>query len=177
MNINKLHFMMSTCFNKSDPMEFGFTPTQEPNIYTLPSDGSKWEKRALYDLGWGSENGFVRLPVPDFDALIELLLHSNLEENQYGAAALLEDDKYASKLLALCQNIFEKEESAGEYVLLFKLLHLDIPLNRGNLNGKSHAEIVASHEAWIEIAHKVQPYINKHKRHWWRRILRKEIES
>ena len=64
--MNEKLFMMSMRFNKESPEDFGLIPSEDSDIYVKPSDNSLWKKRNLYDFGWGKENGFYKLPLPNF---------------------------------------------------------------------------------------------------------------
>jgi len=80
---------MSNRFNKVSPADFDLVGTTDYESYTRPNDGTTWAARKLYNLGWGNENGFVRIPPPDFKLLIEIILKSDDQEDRYGAAALI----------------------------------------------------------------------------------------
>ena len=97
------YFVMSKRFNKCNASDFGLV-TEGTDVAIDPKDGSVWIKAALYDFGWGKENGFYKSPQPDFDTLIELALHSTDEEDKYGAASILLD-KYGDELLRQCENL------------------------------------------------------------------------
>lgn len=71
----------------------------KPNKYCLVEDGSFWEHRKMVDLGWGSEDGYCRLPIPDYDELLSFVLNfdkqkkyrhvSDEEHNFYGSLSVL----------------------------------------------------------------------------------------
>ena len=72
------------------------------DLYINTETGETYRKRALYDFGWGKENGFYKAPLPDFDTLLELVLHSEDRDDMYGAAAIILE-KYADELLYRCE--------------------------------------------------------------------------
>ena len=82
------YFVMSIRFNKCIASDFGLISKNE-NIAINPIDNSIWIKTKLYDFGWGKENGFYKIPLPNFNTLLELALYSTNEEDMYGAAAVI----------------------------------------------------------------------------------------
>ena len=69
------YFVMSMRFNKCNASDFGFV-SKDSNTAINPKDNSTWIKAALFDFGWGKENGFYKAPLPSFEFLFELALHS-----------------------------------------------------------------------------------------------------
>ncbi len=71
----------------------------ESNKYCLVEDGSLWEYRKMVDLGRGSESGYCRLPIPNYDELLSFVLNfdkqkmhryvSDEEQNFYGSLSVL----------------------------------------------------------------------------------------
>ena len=95
------YFVMSVRFNKCSALDFGLIP-KDSGTAIDPNDNSIWVKTELYDFGWGKENGFYKAPLPDFDTLLELVLHSEDRDDMYGAAAIILE-KYADELLYRCE--------------------------------------------------------------------------
>ena len=60
----------------------------------------RFNKRQPEDFGWGKETGFYRIPLLDFQGLVNLILQSKSEEDKYGAASVILDD-YCDELAAL----------------------------------------------------------------------------
>jgi len=158
INMNEKLFMMSMRFNKESPEDFGLIPSEETDIYIMPSDKSLWKKRNLYDFGWGKENGYYKLPLPQFDDLVNIIINSESKDNKYGAAAIILDD-FNDDLLFKCQEIFKDGKNAKKYGDLFKILQLDIPMNRSSTLGKSYKEISEDFEKWKDISKQVLKYI------------------
>ena len=154
------HFMMSMRFDKKYPADFGLIPSVNNDVYFLPSDNSIWEKRDLYDFGWGKENGYYNLPLPQFDDLINIIINSECNDDRYGAAAILLDD-YGDKLLIKCQDILKDEQNVNMYCGFFNLLQLDFPLNRSSILGKSLREISKDFEHWKDISKQVRKHCNR----------------
>ena len=82
-------FMMSTRFNKQTPSDFNLEYINGKYISLI--DGSEWEACALYDFGWGKENGFYKKPLGTFTELIKIVLDFTDQEDSYGAASIIED--------------------------------------------------------------------------------------
>ena len=132
--------MMSMRFNKEAPEDFGLIPSEDTDIYIMPSDKSLWKKRNLYDFGWGKENGYYKLPLPQFDDLVNIIMNSECKDNKYGAAAIILDD-FNDNLLRKCQEILKDGKNAKKYYDFFRILQLDIPINRSFTLGKNNKEI------------------------------------
>lgn len=157
--MNEKFFMMSIRFNKKSPEDFGLIPSKDADVYIMPSDNSLWKKRDLYDLGWGKEIGYYKLPLPKFDDLVNIILNSNCQENKYGAAAIILDD-FSDKLLNKCQEILQDRKSIKKYLNFFKILQLQIPINRSSTVRKSYNEIFESFQKWKDISNQLQKYID-----------------
>lgn len=144
------YFVMSKRFNKCNASDFGLV-TEGTDVAIDPKDGSVWIKAALYDFGWGKENGFYKSPQPDFDTLIELALHSTDEEDKYGAASILLD-KYGDELLRQCENLmndYSKKEDFKKLIALFNLKH---PANRCSIAQKTYEEIQSDYARWEKVS-------------------------
>ena len=149
------YFMMSRRFDKKLPEDFGLVLSNDPEIFIMPSDKSKWKIRKLYDFGWGKENGFYKLPLLNFDELCNLILSSEIEDNKYGAASIILDD-YNYNLLKKCQEIFINNKNLKMYKEFFEILELYKPINRSTIIGKNYKEIKEDFKKWVEIAEKIK---------------------
>lgn len=158
MNIddNLKYFKMSFKFNKTEPQDFGLVSQNNSNLFIDLGDRSLWEKKYLYDFGWGNENGFMRLPALSFNELWYLLLNNNIEENKYGAAQIILNE-YPDELLECLQRFFQGPSPSVNNSLIeaFKILKLDELRNRSNVLGKSYEEIQNDWENWKTISIKV----------------------
>ena len=152
------HFMMSIRFNKSSPKDFGLISSEEANVFIRPSDNTLWEKCEMYDFGWGKENGYRRIPLLEFSELVDLILHTNSENDKYGAADQILE-KHTDELLVLCQKIFREKNQVKKYKELFKILRLDEPINRSSVMGKTNSQISNDYEQWAEISRLVKRII------------------
>ena len=156
----KYFFKMSFRFDKCTPEAFGLALSESSeNIYVDKSDGFLWEQQNLYDFGWGAEYGFVRLPALGFYDLWDLLLNSKIQDNQHGAACLLEE-KYADELLEKIESIFSNPGSQINERLktACRILKLESGINRGNLQGKNYAGIKDKATRWNNISEQVKAF-------------------
>jgi hypothetical protein len=153
-------FMMSKRFNKSLPEDFGLTYTANPSEFLRVSDCSKWIKRELYDLGWGRENGFYRLPLPSFEELVSIVMSSEDEENVYGAASIILDD-FTNELLLFCRKILENKSVNKEHIRFYSVLILDKPINRSSTVGKNFSSVMKDYELWADISRQVEKLKSK----------------
>lgn len=145
------HFLMSMRFNKINPQDFGLIPSNNPGVLLKPEDGSQWKARPLYDFGWGKENGYYKIPLPDFNRLVAIILRSKDDEDRYGAAAIILDDYY-EELLHKCLRLFENNEATVRYNDFFRILRLDTPLNRSSVIGKHYSRISDDYSKWKALA-------------------------
>ena len=149
------YIMMSRRYNRETPEQFDLVPTETPGIYLNVSDGTNWISRYLYDFGVGPEYGFCRFPMPEFEKLLDLLLNSEDEDNRYGAAVILIQE-YPEELLSECEDILKDKNSLSKYKDFFRILHLDRPLNRSSIMGKSFAQIEDDFMKWKAISLEVE---------------------
>ena len=124
------YFVMSVRFNKCSALDFRLIP-KDSGTAIDPNDNSIWVKTELYDFGWGKENGFYKAPLPDFDTLLELVLHSEDRDDMYGAAAIILE-KYADELLYRCEAMMNDPLRKKEFRRSAEVFRLEEPLNRSN---------------------------------------------
>lgn len=149
------YFLMSQRFNKISAEDFGLITTNEPGIYLQPEEKSKWMKRDLYDLGWGPEIGFCRMPIPDFPQLFEMVLREKDPENRFGAAAIILSD-YGQALLEKCVALVQTQH-LEQYRDVFIILNLDSPVRYSEAPmGKCTPEEYCK---WFAISQKIMPYL------------------
>lgn len=148
------HFLLSYRFNKTTPAEFGLIG-QDDRTYLCPKDNALWVQMDLYDFGWGREYGFCKIPMLDFEQLFDLLIHAQLEDNRYGAAAVLLD-VYAGRLLDKCLDIIQNSFDMKVYKQAFAILKLDKPVNRSVVALGTLEEIQSDNRKWEYIARKVK---------------------
>lgn len=143
------HFLMSMRFNKSSPEDFGLVKINGKVVN--PCDKSEWERMELYDFGWGKENGYVKLPVPVFSELINIVSYSRDKEDMYGAAALILD-LYTDDLLHFCESTFIDKDKIKSYKQMIEILSLRECVNRCSTVGKTCEEIISDYSRWKQIA-------------------------
>lgn len=84
------YFLMSKRFNKTSASDFGLVESKNDNLAFDLKTGEMWKKCPLFDFGWGCENGYCKLPIPNFrDLLRILLMENNSNDDIYGAAAII----------------------------------------------------------------------------------------
>lgn len=146
------NFLMSIRFNKQSPQDFGLTCKN--GRFILDKDGSEWLPYQLYDLGWGQENGFVRLPLCSFEKLIQLVLSDDDLEDSYGAAAMILDRFTVELKQYLINNMQRKIRFSDRKKLrkLNQIFHLHRGINLSYKEGMSSAEMKAEDKDWKQIA-------------------------
>ena len=144
------YFVMSNRFNKQSALDFGLFESDN-GLAVNPVDGSLWKKDRLFDFGWGAENGYYRVPLPDFSKLIDMVLSEDNDEDVYGAAAIIER-QYSEELLTYCESIVHDSEKSRDFERISLVFHLSYPVNRCPINGKTHEEIHADSERWKRIS-------------------------
>lgn len=150
-----VYFLMSKKFDKQSPEDFGLISTDQKDIATNPEDGSLWKKCCLYDFGWGRENGFYKLPLPEFDDLMSIVLDSMYDEDMYGAAAVILD-MYAMQLLSISERLIlgcGDLKKLRKFIIVFRLYE---PTNKSPTIGKTTEQISENYKRWRAIAQ----YIN-----------------
>lgn len=144
------NFVMSFRFNKQKPEDFGLK--YEAGKFYSYIDRSEWILCELYDFGWGRENGYCKLPIPNFDELIDIIQTSNDEEDCFGAAAIIEQ-QYVDELKSfLIDSISKKEFTKQSINRLEKFLKLSNPINRTLKMNMSMDEVTTEHADWKKIA-------------------------
>lgn len=148
------YFMMSFRFNKQYPQDFGLTKINH-DIAFNPVDNSKWQAKLLYDFGWGKENGYCKLPIPDFTKLLDIILNSENNEDVYGATAIILD-MYSEELLDKCEQLINSDIQSKALKKISALFNLENPINRCNIEQKSYEQIRADFERWKKISEAIK---------------------
>jgi len=120
-------------------------------------DGSRWERRELYDFGSGNESGFMRLTALAWEDLWELILRSNLKDNRYGTAAVLEQ-QYPGQLLSALTRLLADSRATWDPQIkeALQILDLEVPVNRCEVIGKSPLEVQDEYERWKWVSDRVR---------------------
>jgi len=151
INKTEKYFVASFRYNKDKPEDFGFKPVADSD-YCIDSKGVKWKNEYLWDSGWGNEYGFIRQPEPNQEELWILLTESTIEENQLGAAELL-DQKYPFELKEKLQNLFLTNPKLTRD-LTKRLEHLEVlrtGTNRNEVIGKNIEQIESDYKDWKKL--------------------------
>lgn len=169
------YFVMSRRFDKRTASDFGLSDLGD-GMAVRPSDGSLWQEALLYDLGWGPENGYCRVPLPDFPQLMDIVLRESDEEDVFGAAAMIER-QYPELLLERCEEMMMDPARAADFEKMVRIFRLYHPVNRCSIEGKRYEEIRSDSERWNRIAETAAAVRQKsearqRKKHWlWRESL------
>lgn len=148
------YFRMSFRFNKIDAADFGLTELDANTAVDL-KDGTIWNKKELYDHGWGKELGYYKTPMPDVDTLFDIALHSRDKEDAYGAAAVILE-LYSEELLLNCESIMDDPAHKKEFRRMAKLFDLKNPINRCCTALKPLEQIKAEYYRWKRVAEKAK---------------------
>ena len=140
------YFVMSMRFNKCDASDFGLI-LEDTNTAINPKDNSIWIKAALYDFGWGKENGFYKKPLPDFDVLFDIALYNTNSEDMYGAAAVILE-KFPDELLCKCEMFIKDRFRRKEFKKMVDLFNLKLSMNRCSVSGKTYDQIQNDYMRW-----------------------------
>ncbi len=172
MDLTEQYFLTSFRFDKTTAADFGLLPSAEQaDLFIRTSDGSVWKKKKLYDFGWGNEVGFVKQPELDFEGLWFLLLNSGIQENEYGAASELLE-QYPEELLTRVEQLLTGNKGGGlepKQTRAFRILKLELPLNRSKTIGKSSEQISRDFDRWRAVSEKVSVLsARKSRRRWWK---------
>ena len=146
------NFLMSVRFNKQSPQDFGLVYVN--GRFLRENDGTAWLPHPLFDLGWGKENGFYKIPLGSFEELMQLVLCDNDLEDSYGAAAMIQE-VYPTELKEFLLDLMRQKTKFRDRP---KVRRLDqfFQLHKGtNLTcrvGMSFAEIEKEYDEWRRIA-------------------------
>ena len=126
------YFMQTICFSPSSYERLGLEKIGE-NLYVSKEDGSVWKERSLYDLGWGREKGYCRMPELPFEKLIVLAFvipdDNDIDQkyNYWGSLSVLLDD-HCEKLIEYIHNRICNDASfVSDYKHI--IAYIDVELN------------------------------------------------
>ena len=140
------YFRMSFRYNKQSPQDFGLV-FKNGHFFSCEDD-SEWLPCYLYDFGWGKENGYVKLPLPSFEKLIQIVLNDTDKEDIYGAAAMI-SDRYMLQLKEYLLNELQQPMNSARKNKLQKLNCL-FSLYKGNFLAHPDGSCGAHHDAFQE---------------------------
>jgi len=144
------YFVMSRCFNKSDPSDFGFVSLNSTTAIN-PKDGKTWIRTSLYDFGWGKENGYYQDPLPDVDGLFDIVFYSKDEDDVYGAASVILE-QYPDELLQWCERLMNDRVKRKLFIRFTNLFRLTEGTNKSPILHKTLDQIQADHVRWIKVS-------------------------
>ena len=154
------YFIMSRKFSKQTLGDFGLIKADNGDYAIHPKDNSRWMRCSFYDLGWGNETGYYRVPLPCCSELLRILIESNDFDDVYGAAAIV-IEKYPNDLLKFCEELFVPPINKVSAEKVVKILHLDQCINRSSIHGKSYEEITNDFTRWEAVSKKAQRLIKQ----------------
>lgn len=145
------YFLMSFRFHKKSAEDFGLVQSAVKDVAVNLNDNTLWEKCCLYDFGWGKENGFYKIPLPEFNKLLDIVLTSDNKEDKYGAAAIILDT-YSDMLLEKCEELIFNCPDVRKLKEFISIFNLNDPINKSPVRGKSSDEILNDYRRWKMIA-------------------------
>lgn len=109
-----LYFIQTTHFVPIDYKKYHFK-TIDDNTLISEIDNSIWKARDLYDLGWGREKGFCKVPIPSFEDLFNMAFTITNDSyqsqfNYWGSLSVLLDD-YCNELVNRISFEYKKNKS------------------------------------------------------------------
>lgn len=144
------YFLMSENFDKCCATQFGLVPFAGP-VAMNPQDRTLWVEKELYDFGAGKEYGYYKMPMPDYKALLELVLHNAERDDVYGAAAVILDE-FSDDLLCLLEEMIASEEYNDDFKRLVDVFRLSSPINRCRKFGMTPEQCHRMGERWRAVA-------------------------
>lgn len=150
------YFKISTRFNKQKASDFGLVELESTASAIDPTDNSIWIRCSLYDFGWGEENGYYRVPLPNYSELFQIVLHSEQEDDVYGAAAMILK-QYPDELLETCEQMGVSPSASEEFMKIASVFHLHLGINHSPIIGKAVTEIEKDAQRWKNISYFVKP--------------------
>ncbi len=144
------YFKMSRHFDKQTPEEFGLVYFDKHSAID-PKDSSIWLSKSMFDYGWGKENGYVKTPIPDFEALYKIMLNGTNDEDIYGAASVLLE-LYPEELLVKCEEMTDNPALEDDLLRVDHIIELSTPVNRCSTIGKTITELYSDYQRWRKIA-------------------------
>jgi len=138
--------------------QFSLIPDEENNwakIYLDTVTGEKWRS---YTLDSSSHGGgtpvFGKMPMPETEKLIDIIVTSKYEDEVYAASRILvenEETKGTDFRLTLI-NKLEQLNDKSRQISIIEYTDLDSPLNRKDILGKSYDEIISDANYYKDIA-------------------------
>lgn len=177
------YFMQTICFSPSSHEAFGLEKIGE-NCYILKEDCSVWTERKLYDLGWGRERGYCRMPNLTFDKLIELAFvtlddkDSEKKYNYWGSLSLLIDDHCEDLIEYVQKNICKDTSFISKYKHIVDYIDAELNVPDNVIRRISDAKVRNNCIHWKELHFSIEPYLvdppEKKKESFFSRIFKRK---
>ena len=154
-----LFFIQTIRFYPEGFEKLGFLK-KDDGFYIYTKDNSLWKEKPLLDLGYGKENGLVRIFDLSFNDLVKLVLidYSGIicEEtyNFWGALSVLTDD-YSLEFLNYLTKKYDKDELKSKHKFIYDYLNAEFNLNDNFLKKISNKQTIECCNKWKEFINKI----------------------
>lgn len=135
------------------------------DLYQMKSDNSLWIKRKLFDLGWGRETGFCRLPLLSFDELINLAfvsLDKDISDktyNYWGAVSVLLDD-YCHDLICFFESRCEMDKFfIAKHIDTFNYIDAELNISESLIPKLSDKKLAMNCIRWKKFRSSIEQYL------------------
>ena len=159
--------------NRTEPKDFRLVYDNALGLYRDQTDGSLWQNWELFDFGWGREPGYCKLPLPSTAEMLELLLNASIEDDYYGAASILLEERAEEALPGLeaaLQNAATSQRAAQRY----NEVGLRQAVNRSEIKGKSADNVQVDFERWQALSAMITATMKQdEKTSFWKRLFHK----
>lgn len=147
-----LFFIQTTRFYPKNFEKLGFLK-KDDGFYIYTKDNSLWKEKPLLDLGYGKENGLVRMPNLNFNDLVKLVLIDYSGKicdetyNFWGALSILTDD-YSLKFLDYLIKNYDKDELKIKHKFIYDYLNLEFNLSDNFIKKISNKQTIECCNKW-----------------------------
>lgn len=129
--------------------------TNWSKTYSDPVTGERWLSYMLDSFSHGGGTRvFGKLPLPETEKLIDLIVTSQYDDEIFAACRTLvvneEINKTEFRLSLICR--LEQLNNKSRRISIIEYTDLDSPLNRKSILGKSYDEIIADSKYYKDIA-------------------------
>jgi hypothetical protein len=124
--------------------------------------GQKWlSYRVDSSIHGGGTQVFCKLPVPETEKLVDLIVTSEHDDEIFAACRTLVENEEIRKLDFRLNLIARLEQltDKSKLISIIEYTGLDSPLNRRDIIGKSYDEIVSDSKYYQEIANRSKKFL------------------
>lgn len=152
-------FIQTTRFYPEGFEKLGFLK-KDDGFYIYTKDNSLWKEKPLLDLGYGKENGLVKIFDLSFNDLVKLVLIDYrgiiYEEtyNSWGALSVLTDD-YSLEFLNYLTKKYDKNGLKSNHKFIYDYLNAEFNLNDNFLKKISNKQNIECCNKWKEFINKI----------------------